>query len=34
MHDTTISMYMTYLKERILEIVTTNQHYVQVKKIL
>jgi hypothetical protein len=34
MHATTISMYMTDLKDRILEVVTTNQHYVQVKESL
>jgi hypothetical protein len=34
MHATTISMYMTYLKDRILEVVTADQHYVQVKEIL
>jgi hypothetical protein len=34
MHDTTISMYMTYLKYIILEAITTYQHYVQVKKSL
>jgi Mg2+ and Co2+ transporter CorA len=34
MHDTTISMYMIDLKDRILEVVTTDQHYVQVKESL
>jgi membrane-associated PAP2 superfamily phosphatase len=34
MHVIAISMYMTNLKYRILEAVTTDQHYVQVKKIL
>jgi hypothetical protein len=34
MHSTTISMYKTNLKYRILEVVTKNQHYVQVKEIL
>jgi hypothetical protein len=34
MHAPTISMYKTYLKDRILEVVTANQHYVQFKEIL
>jgi hypothetical protein len=34
MHATTISMYMTNSKDRILEDVTANQHYVKVKEIL
>jgi hypothetical protein len=34
MHATTISMYRTDLKERILEVVTIDQHYVQVKESL
>jgi hypothetical protein len=34
MHATTISMYMTDLKERILELVIAYQHYVQVKESL
>jgi hypothetical protein len=34
MHATTISMYTTVLKDRILEAATTNQHYVHVKEIL
>jgi hypothetical protein len=34
MHATTISMYKTYLKDRIPEVVTTDQHYVQVKENL
>jgi hypothetical protein len=34
MHATTTRMYCSYLKDRILEVVTTNQHYVQVKESL
>jgi hypothetical protein len=34
MHATTISMYRTNSKDRILEVVTTYQHYVQVKESL
>jgi hypothetical protein len=34
MHDTTISMYNLYLKDIILEAVTLNQHYVQIKEKL
>jgi hypothetical protein len=34
MHATTISMYNLYLKDIILEVVTTNQHYVQIKEKL
>jgi hypothetical protein len=34
MHPTTISMYKTYLKDTILEVVTKYQHYVQVKESL
>jgi len=34
MNVTTINMYMTDLKERILEVVTTDQYYVQVKENL
>jgi hypothetical protein len=34
MHSIAISMYMTYLKDRILEVVITHQHHVQVKEIL
>jgi hypothetical protein len=33
-HAIAISMYMKYLKDRIIEVVTTNQHYVQVREIL
>jgi hypothetical protein len=34
MHAITISMYSSDLKDRILEVVTTDQHYVQIKEIL
>jgi hypothetical protein len=34
MHDTTINMYNSNLKRRILEAVTIDQHYVQVKESL
>jgi hypothetical protein len=34
MHATTISMYRKDFKDRILDAVTTDQHYVQVKEIL
>jgi hypothetical protein len=33
MHATTISVYKTNLKDRIIEAVTMDQHYVQVKEI-
>jgi hypothetical protein len=32
MHDTTIIMYRTYFKDKILEAITMEQHYVQVKE--
>jgi Mg2+ and Co2+ transporter CorA len=32
MHDTTINMYCSDLKSRILEVVASDQHYVQVTK--
>jgi hypothetical protein len=34
MHATSIDMYMTNLKDKILEVVTVDQHYVQVKESL
>jgi hypothetical protein len=34
MHATTVSMYNSYLKDKILEVVTIDQHYVQVKERL
>jgi hypothetical protein len=34
MHVATISMYITYLKDIILEVVTTDKHYVEVREIL
>jgi hypothetical protein len=34
MHDTTIGMYITSLKDRILEVVTAYQHYVKGKESL
>jgi hypothetical protein len=34
MHATTISMYKKYLKDRIIEVVTADHHYVQVKESL
>jgi hypothetical protein len=34
MHAITISMYKTYLKDKILEVVTTYQHYMQVRESL
>jgi hypothetical protein len=34
MHATTISMHQSYLKSRILNVVVTDQHYLQVKESL
>jgi hypothetical protein len=34
MHETTISMYMKYLQDIIIEGIIMNQHYVQVKERL
>jgi hypothetical protein len=34
MHATTISMHSSYLKRKILDVVVTDQHYLQVKEIL
>jgi hypothetical protein len=34
MHATTISMHQSSLKRRILDVVVTNQHYLQVKESL
>jgi hypothetical protein len=34
MHATTFSMHQSELKSRILDVVVTNQHYLQIKEIL
>jgi hypothetical protein len=34
MHATSISMYKTYLKERIIWVITIDQHYLQVNESL